>query len=71
MFDRLRVEPQRFVEVGDRVIVVFRATGRGRESGIPIDVTLANVFTMRGGRIVEWRSYTGPEQALESVGLGT
>jgi hypothetical protein len=69
MFDRLRVEPERFVDVGNRVVVVFRATGRGRESGIPIDVLLANVFTMRDGRIVEWRSYTSPEQALESVEL--
>jgi molybdenum cofactor guanylyltransferase len=69
MFDDLRVEPQEFVRVGERILVAFRATGRGGESGIPVDVQLANIFTMRGGMVLEWHSYTSKAQAREALGL--
>jgi molybdenum cofactor guanylyltransferase len=68
MFDELCVEPQEFMRVGDRILVVFRATGRGGESGIPVDVELANVFTMKDGLVLEWHSFTSRGQALEALG---
>jgi molybdenum cofactor guanylyltransferase len=71
MFDELHVEPLEFRRFGDKILVVFRATGRGGESGIRVDVELANVFTMRDGLVVEWHSYTSKEQALEAFGLET
>jgi molybdopterin-guanine dinucleotide biosynthesis protein A len=69
MFDELRVEPHEFRRAGNRILVAFRATGRGAESGIPVDVQLANVFTMKDGVVLEWHSYTSREQALEALGL--
>jgi molybdenum cofactor guanylyltransferase len=71
MFDDLRVEPKEFVRLGDKILVAFRATGRGAESGIPVDIELANVFTMRGGIVHEWRSYISSAQAREALGLGS
>ena len=69
MFDELHIEPQEFVRMGDKILVAFRATGRGGESGIPVDVRLANVFTMKDGLVLEWHSYTSKAQALEALGV--
>jgi molybdenum cofactor guanylyltransferase len=68
-FDDLRVEPEEFRRVHNRILVVFRAVGRGHESGIPLDVQLANVFTIKDGVAVEWHSYASKAQALEALGL--
>ena len=68
-FDDLQVEPEEFIRAGDRILVVFRAVGRGSESGFPLDVQLANVFTMKDGVAVEWRSYTSKALALQALGL--
>jgi molybdopterin-guanine dinucleotide biosynthesis protein A len=68
-FDELHVEPEEFIPVDDRILVVFRAIGRGSESGIPLDVQLANVFTMKDGVVLEWRSYTSRAHALEALEL--
>jgi molybdopterin-guanine dinucleotide biosynthesis protein A len=69
MFDDLTVEPKEIARHGDRILVVFRAIGRGAESGIPVDVELGNVFTMKDGIVQEWRSYIGAAQAREALGL--
>jgi len=37
--------------------------------GIELDGPLAYLWTFRGGKIVYFRSYIDPEQALESGGL--
>jgi molybdopterin-guanine dinucleotide biosynthesis protein A/ketosteroid isomerase-like protein len=68
-FDDLHVEPEEFRRVDERILVVFRAVGRGHESGIPLDVQLANVFTMKNGLAVEWHSYASKAHALEALGL--
>jgi ketosteroid isomerase-like protein len=55
--------------VDERILVVFRAKGHGRGSGIPLDVQLANVFTMKDGLVVEWHAYASEELAREALGL--
>jgi molybdopterin-guanine dinucleotide biosynthesis protein A len=70
-FDDLQVEPESFTRVSDKILVVFRATGRGHGSSVPLDIQLANVFTMRDGFLVEWFSYTSEDQAREALGLDT
>jgi ketosteroid isomerase-like protein len=54
---------------GDDVMVVFRFTARGRESGTPVDVRTPQVWTMRDGKV--WRNvtYTEREEALKAAGL--
>jgi ketosteroid isomerase-like protein len=68
-FKDLEVQPETFTRVGDRILVVFRATGRGAASGIPIDLQLANILTMRDGLLTEWHSYTSEAQAREALDL--
>ena len=68
-FEGLRVEPERFVDLGDRVLAFVRVRGRARQSGVPIDATFAHVATFRGSQITHWQAFARREDALEAVGL--
>jgi ketosteroid isomerase-like protein len=50
-----RLEVHGIVEAGDEVVVFARETGRGRGSGALFDVSCAQIYTVRGGKIVRWR----------------
>lgn len=52
----------------ERVVMFLHLTGRGRGSGVPLDFRIANIFTIRGRRIVKVREYFDREQALEAAG---
>jgi len=65
----VRQEPERFIDLGDRVLVLDRQVGVGRRSGIRIDHQMAQVFTIRDGKIACLHSYWHREEALAAVGL--
>jgi ketosteroid isomerase-like protein len=66
----LRLEPQEWVDAGDRVATRLRHHGRGRESGVVIDEELYHqVATFRDGTIVRLEYFIGWDQALEAAGL--
>ena len=63
------VEVDRFIDLGERVLVLAREQGRGRESGLEVETQFAQLWTLSEGQAVrmeEWRTW---EQALEAVGL--
>ena len=65
-----RTEPDQIVAGRDRVVVVGRCFGRGKESGIEVEQPTAHVVTVRHGRIVRWEmGYTEGRDALEAAGL--
>ena len=68
-FDVLRVEAERFVEIGDSVLIFVRHTGTAKVSGLPIDEEFADLMTLRDGRIIRCVQYRDRAQALEAVGL--
>lgn len=59
-----RTEAERFIDLGERVLVLDRHTARGRRSGIAVEHEVANLFTVRGGRIVRWEAYWAPPRCL-------
>ena len=67
-WDELHVTPERFLEKGDQVVVLLTLTGRGKQSGAPVALKGADVWTLRNGRVVELVGYPDRE-ALEAVGL--
>jgi ketosteroid isomerase-like protein len=69
VWDEHRIEPVRFIDVGERVIVIQREYQRGKGSGIEVEIDTATVFDVRGGRIVRIQGYMNPAAALEAVGL--
>jgi ketosteroid isomerase-like protein len=70
VFDDFHVEPERFIDLGDRIVVFVRLRGRARGSGVPIDVPFTHVATFRGTRVTRWCAYAHREEALRAVGLG-
>ena len=68
-FDEFRIEPEEFIEAGDRVVVLVRTVGRGKLSGAEVDAQVAHVWTVRNGKAVELRLYGNRDEALEAAGL--
>jgi ketosteroid isomerase-like protein len=66
-----RATPEEFTDLGDdRVLLVGRFEGRGRISGVDVDLRVASVYEIRGGMVTTVRDYARREQALEAAGLG-
>ena len=69
VWDEHRIEPVRFIDAGERVVVIQHESQRGRGSGVEVEIDTASVFDVRGGRIVRIQPYMDPAEALEAVGL--
>ena len=66
----LRIEAERIIDLGgDRVLVLSRQTARGKQSGVPIEHEIGDLFTLRDGKIVRYTSYWNRADALEAAGL--
>jgi ketosteroid isomerase-like protein len=68
-FEGLDLVPEEFIDAGDRVVVVFRLQGRGRESGVPVDERLAHLWTIRDGKAVRMEVHSSRDEALRAAGL--
>ena len=70
LFDELRLDPQEFVDGGDRVATRLRYFGRGKGSGAELEAEMYHqVTTFRDGTMVRIEYVTSWEQALEAAGL--
>ncbi len=67
-FENVELEPERFIETGDLVVVPNSVQTRGRD-GIETTAQSALVFELRGGRIARICLYQETEQALKAIGL--
>jgi ketosteroid isomerase-like protein len=66
--EELTLEPQEFVDAGDRVATRLRHRGRGKASGLEIDEELYHqVATFRDGRIVRMEYFADWGEALEAA----
>ena len=71
MFPDLVVEPAELIDVGpERVIVVWHVAGTAEQSGVPTELRLSIVYTIRDGRIVHSREYQTKDEALAAEGAG-
>jgi ketosteroid isomerase-like protein len=68
-WDELRYKAEELIDLGDRVLVLSRQSGRGRKSGVPLDKELAEMFTLRDGKIVRWETYWDRGEALRVAGV--
>jgi ketosteroid isomerase-like protein len=68
--EELRLEPQEFIDAGDRVATRLRHHGRGKGSGVEIDEELYHqVATFRDGRIVRMEYFGSWDEALAATGV--
>ena len=69
-FDDLQLEPQEYVDAGDRVATRLRYFGRGKGSGVEIETEMYHqVATFHDGRIVRMEYVTSWPAALEAAGV--
>jgi len=66
-------EPQEFVAQGDKVVTTGRYRGRIKATGQADDIEFVHVFTVRDGRITNYRQYndTAPSLAAYSASAAT
>jgi ketosteroid isomerase-like protein len=62
-------EPQELVDAGDKVFAFIRTRARGKASGVEVDAQVANVWTFRDGKPVEF-SYFGEDRAAAREAAG-
>jgi ketosteroid isomerase-like protein len=53
----------------DRVVAVYTLRGRGRSSGVVVEMPVYNVYTVRAGKVARLKSYRDRAAALKAVGL--
>jgi ketosteroid isomerase-like protein len=64
-----RLEPERFLDAGDRVVVFARMVGQGGASGVPFELETTHVLTFHAGRAISGQAYRDRSKALEAAGL--
>src|SRR6476659_5195510 len=67
-FEATVIEPDRFIERGESVVVPNVAQQRGRD-GIEVSARGTFVFTLRDHKIIRIRLYQEIDDALQAVGL--
>jgi ketosteroid isomerase-like protein len=69
-WDDYRIETVRIAAApGDKVFVTQRTRGRGKQSGVEVDMDFSFVFTVHDAKISEWQLFVQEDQALEAAGL--
>ena len=69
-FDELRLDPQEFVDAGERVAVRLRYYGRGKGSGAELETEMYHqVTTFRDGTMVRIEYFTDWPSALRAAHL--
>jgi ketosteroid isomerase-like protein len=54
---------------GDRVFVAARFHARGRASGVEVETSLYEVYTVRDGKVLRIDEYATRDEAVEAAGL--
>jgi ketosteroid isomerase-like protein len=68
-WEEFKKEPEEIIDLGgDEVLGLFHATGRGRQSGIEVDVRGGDLLTIRKCSVVRFAAYPRA-QALQAAGL--
>ena len=74
-WEDIRLEPEEYREIdGERVLVLIRHYGRGKTSGLEIGKLYskgANLFHVRGGKVIRIVVYWDRERALADLGLAS
>ena len=68
VYPDFRVEPERFVDAGENVVVIGIARGRSA-SGLEAQWRQGYVWTVRDGKAIRFAWFNDPKEALEAVGL--
>ena len=65
----LRMDVERIIDAGGRVVVIATMRGHGNASGVEVNRRHASVWTIRDRKAVRFQWFYEPDEALEAVGL--
>jgi ketosteroid isomerase-like protein len=65
----LHAEPERFIDAGERTVVVAALRARVPGGQVDVEGEIAQVVTVRDGKIVRLDGYEEPEAAFAAVGV--
>ena len=68
-WDDYGVEAEELIDFGDDVLARTRHHGRGKGSGVEVEMQIFQLLTLRNGKVVRMRMYYDEAEALEAVGL--
>ena len=63
------VEPVSFHDAGDRVVVLVRQRARSKSTGMPVEMSFAQIWTLREGKRTRMEMYSDPAEAIAAAGL--
>jgi ketosteroid isomerase-like protein len=67
-WETFRVSLEEVVDdAGDVAILTERLSGRGRESGVEVEMQVFSVYWIQGGKIIKRQSYRTREEALAAL----
>ena len=69
VFDPSRLEPEEFLDAGTHVLVIARAGGLARGSGVEVMGRFGHLWTVREEKIVHFKEFKDPAEALAVAGL--
>lgn len=68
-FESLSIDLDRIVGTGDRLVSIHRVQMKARHTGIEFEGPVAYIWTFRDGKVIHFKSYLDPSEALEAAGL--
>ena len=68
-WDDYEFEVEELRDTEDKVVAIVRQRGRSKATGVPVEMHLAHVITLRAGRFIRLEMYSTPDQGLEAAGL--
>jgi ketosteroid isomerase-like protein len=67
-WEEIRFNLERFVEVGDKIVVEARFTATGRDSGTHVDAVFGQIFTYRDERLIRFQAFQDFAEATAAAG---
>jgi ketosteroid isomerase-like protein len=68
-YAEITISLERIVGEGDWLVSIHRVRTKARHTGIEFESPLAYLWTLREGKVIRFKSFWEPEQALEAAGL--
>jgi uncharacterized protein len=66
-FEDVTTEVEEMIDAGDNVIVHHRMRGKGRDSGVEVDLAIFQVVAVRDGQLVRMHDFSTRDDALEAA----
>src|SRR5262249_55963479 len=66
-FSEFKIEVTEIQDLGERVVVIGRLSGRGRASGAEFELPIGYLIEFKDGKILRQDDYLNPEEAIDAA----